>query len=148
MKLSSGLFVLTAGVYAFAGLAAQDAKTTRDGVYTAEQATRGKTFFDANCAKCHHVDSTPGLPKKEGPVLAGDSFFVNWEDKSVFDLSTNIRLGMPPDGSITVEAAQAADVIAYLLQINKLPAGQSELPADAAARAIKITRPALVAPAH
>jgi mono/diheme cytochrome c family protein len=146
MWMRSWLFVLAAGVYTVAAVAAQDAKTTRDGVYTSDQATRGKTFFEANCAKCHHTDATPGLPKKEGPVLAGDTFFNTWEDKSVFDLSTNIRLGMPPDGSITVDNTQAVDVIAYILHVNKLPAGQTELPADNTARAIKITRPAAGAP--
>ena len=29
------------------------AKTTNDGVYTAAQADRGKTVFDAKCTGCH-----------------------------------------------------------------------------------------------
>lgn len=142
------MIVLAAGVYAAATLAAQDPKTTRDGVYTDAQAARGKAFYTANCAKCHLVDTTPGTPRLEGPVLVGDTFFNTWEDKSVFDLSTNIRLGMPPDGSVIVEAGQAADVIAFLLQVNKLPAGQAELPSDNTARAIKIARPAAEIPSR
>ena len=142
MRVRPFLFVLAAGVYAAVSLSAQDQKTTRDAVYTEAQAERGKAFFGTVCAKCHATATVAGAPRLEGPVLGGDLFFNNWEDKSVFDLATNIRLGMPPDGSVTVDPKQAADVIAYLLQVNKLPAGQTELPADNTARAIKIMRPA------
>lgn len=142
MRVRPFVFVFAAGVYAVAALAAQDQKTTRDGVYTEAQAERGKAFFGTVCAKCHATEAVAGAPRLEGPILGGESFFNNWEDKSVFDLSTNIRLGMPPDGSVIVDPKQAADLIAYLLQVNKLPAGQAELPADNTARAIKIMRPA------
>jgi len=131
---------LSVGVGADAGLG--QSRTTRDGVYTAEQAARGKAFFTKTCSKCHATAFVPDGPPMEGPPLGGDSFFNNWEDKSVFDLITNIRLGMPPDGSVNVSAAQAADAIAFLLEANTLPAGATELPSDAAARNVKILRPA------
>jgi quinoprotein glucose dehydrogenase len=117
----------------------QERRTTRDGVYTAAQAARGKEAFTKTCARCHILD--PSLPKLEGPPLAGQSFFNTWEEKSVFDLATSIRLGMPPDGSVVIDAAMAADLIAFILESNKLPPGSSELVADASARAIKIAGP-------
>jgi mono/diheme cytochrome c family protein len=40
---------------------------------------------------------------------------------------------MPADKPGTLKPEQAADVIAYLLQKASFPAGQTELPADAAA---------------
>ncbi len=151
MRSTTSVLVLAAGTYAAAffmtGVSAevgprQSARTTRDGVYTAGQAARGKAFFTQTCSKCHTTTFVPGGPQMEGPPLGGDSFFNNWEDKSVFDLITNIRLGMPPDGSVNVSAAQAADVIAFLLEASKLPTGASELPSDTAARSVKIMRPA------
>lgn len=151
MRPTISVLVAAAGMYATAffvtgvmadGGPQQSARTTRDGVYTAEQAARGKAFFTQTCSKCHTTTLVPGGPQMEGPPLGGDSFFNSWEDKSVFDLITNIRLGMPPDGSVNVTAAQAADVIAFLLEASKLPAGASELPSDAAARSVKILRPA------
>ncbi|HSG01164.1 MAG TPA: cytochrome c [Vicinamibacterales bacterium] len=141
------LFVLAAGAYAAALSAAapatvsggQQGKTTLDGVYTAEQAARGKAFFEKTCARCHTFE--PVTPKLEGPLLGGDTFFNNWEGKSVFQLVTSIRLGMPPDGSVIVESAQAADVVAFIFETNKLPAGPEALVADATARNLKIARP-------
>jgi mono/diheme cytochrome c family protein len=140
------LFVLAAGVYAAVlsaapatGSGRQEGKTTLDGVYTAEQAARGKAFFEKTCARCHTFE--PVTPKLEGPLLGGDTFFNNWEGKSVFQLVTSIRLGMPPDGSVIVEAAQAADVVAFIFETNKLAAGAEALVADATARNIKIARP-------
>jgi mono/diheme cytochrome c family protein len=122
-----------------AGPAVQEGQTTLDGVYTEAQAVRGKEFFEKTCAKCHVFE--PVTPKLEGPLLGGETFFNNWEGKSVFQIVTSIRLGMPPDGSVIVDATQAADVVAFILMTNKLPAGTSELVADATARNIKIARP-------
>lgn len=119
--------------------AAQD-KTVREGVYATEQATRGKAEFTKVCAKCHAVD--PAAPALEGPHLVGATFFNNWDGRSVFDLATSIRLTMPPDGSIAINPDLAADLIAYILQVNKFPAGKTPLKADPSARAIKIVPPA------
>jgi cytochrome c5 len=149
MRRRSFVLGLAAGAYAaavltvsLAGVASpQEGKTTRDGVYTAAQAARGKELFEKVCSKCHVFAVDPSVPKLEGPPLGGATFFNNWEDKTIFALATSIRLGMPPDGSVTVDAQQAADVIAFILQSNTLPAGESELTADASARNIKIARP-------
>jgi len=146
MRTTSLLFLVAAGAYAAAvsvaastGPARQEGRTTLDGVYSADQAARGKAFFERTCSRCHTFE--PVTPKLEGPLLGGDTFFNNWEGKSVFQLVTSIRLGMPPDGSVIVEAAQAADVVAFILETNKLPAGLADLVADATARSIKIARP-------
>jgi mono/diheme cytochrome c family protein len=147
MRTTSFLLSVAAGAYAgtllavtlSAGPAVQEGQTTLDGVYTEAQAVRGKEFFEKTCAKCHVFE--PVTPKLEGPLLGGETFFNNWEGKSVFQIVTSIRLGMPPDGSVIVDATQAADVVAFILMTNKLPAGTSELVADATARNIKIARP-------
>ena len=147
MRTTSFLLAVAAGAYAgtlltvalSAGPAVQEGQTTLDGVYTEAQAVRGKEFFEKTCAKCHVFE--PVTPKLEGPLLGGETFFNNWEGKSVFQIVTSIRLGMPPDGSVIVDATQAADVVAFILMTNKLPAGTSELVADATARNIKIARP-------
>jgi mono/diheme cytochrome c family protein len=114
-------------------------KTVRDGVYTTAQATRGKTTFDTVCSRCHALDSTTqGL---DGPPLGGETFFASWSDQNLYTLVQQIMLAMPPDGSVTLEPAETADVVAYLLQANSLPAGEQELKADASARAIRIVPP-------
>jgi len=114
-------------------------QTTRDGVYTKAQAERGKATFTTVCSTCHALDSTTaGL---EGPPLGGEMFFTNWADQNVYTLVTQIMLSMPPDGSVALGPEDTADLIAYILQANKLPDGQSDLKADASARDIKIVAP-------
>jgi cytochrome c len=115
--------------------------TIRDGVYTKAQAERGKAAFDATCAKCHSlVEGVKTGHKDEGPALAGDKFLTKWDGRTVFDLVSNIRLNMPPDGSVFLEANETADLIAYLLQVNKFPEGEHELPGDTSARAIAMAK--------
>jgi S-disulfanyl-L-cysteine oxidoreductase SoxD len=107
--------------------AASPAKTTLDGVYTADQAARGKAQYSANCSTCHMDDlsgSGQALP------LAGDAFMDVWEGQTVADLFAIIQGTMPQDkpGSLTPEVA--LDVISYILQQNKFPAGKDELKND------------------
>jgi quinoprotein glucose dehydrogenase len=138
MKALGGLAaagVLLAMVVAVASVQA----TVRDGVYTKAQAERGKATFRQYCTTCHAFDSTAaGL---DGPPLGGEAFFTNWTDQNVYTLVTQIMLSMPPDGSVALEPADTADVIAYILETNKLPAGETELKADASARNIRIVPP-------
>lgn len=62
-----------------------------------------------------------------GP-LAGSEFYARWGDHSVGDLMET-RMSMPMEGD-KLSPEVYADIIAYLLKFNKLPAGSVELPAD------------------
>jgi mono/diheme cytochrome c family protein len=146
-----GLAVLAIGlasiVAAYAGatraVRADDAKPTKtamDGVYTDDQAKRGKAQYSQTCASCHMDDlsgSGQALP------LAGDAFLQVWEGQSVNDLFQLILTTMPQDkpGTLTPEAT--LDVAAYLLQYNQFPSGKEELKNDPdALKAILITKKA------
>jgi S-disulfanyl-L-cysteine oxidoreductase SoxD len=119
------------------GDAPKPAKTTQDGVYTDDQAARGKTQYSQNCASCHLDDlsgSGQALP------LSGDSFMQSWEGQTIDDLFEVIHDTMPQDkpGSLTPDVT--ADVISYILKFNKFPAGATELTSDPAAlKSIVIT---------
>ena len=138
------LAALLAGALAYVGGtirsvgAADEQKTTMDGVYTNDQATRGKTQYSQACANCHMDDlsgSGQALP------LAGDAFTETWEGQSVADLFDLIHNTMPQDKPGTLSPDATVDVIAYLLQYNKFPAGPNELKNDPAAlRNIIITK--------
>ncbi len=114
-------------------------KTTVDGVYTEEQASRGQMVFADSCAGCHQPDlSGDG----QTPALVGKDFNVDWNDLTVGDLFERTTGTMPADKPGTLKPEQAADVIAYLLQKGGFPAGATELPADTAAlKAIKFVSP-------
>jgi cytochrome c5 len=98
-----------------------------DGVYTDDQAARGKAQYNTSCSSCHMEDlsgSGQALP------LAGDAFTDVWEGQTMADLLGLVQGTMPQDkpGSLTPEAA--LDVITYILQYNKYPSGKDELKND------------------
>jgi quinoprotein glucose dehydrogenase len=107
--------------------AAENATSVWEGVYTKEQAARGKTRYFTACAVCHG-----GLLQgdSDSPELAGNSFMKRWGDQSVGTLfafaSSQMPIGRP--GSLGVQGY--ADVIAHILATNGFPEGQRELPPD------------------
>jgi S-disulfanyl-L-cysteine oxidoreductase SoxD len=107
--------------------AAGSAKTTLDGVYTDDQAKRGKAAYDQNCTTCHMDDL---MGNGQALPLAGDDFMEVWEGQTVDDLFDIIHSTMPQDrpGSLSPEAT--VDVVTYLLQFNQFPSGKEELKAD------------------
>jgi quinoprotein glucose dehydrogenase len=117
-------------VAAGAPRAAENVTSVWEGVYTKEQAARGKTRYFTSCAVCHG----PQLQgDSDSPELAGNSFMKRWGDQSVGTLfafaSTQMPVGRP--GSLGVQGY--ADVIAHILATNGFPDGQRELPASSQA---------------
>ncbi|MDX2005246.1 MAG: c-type cytochrome [Meiothermus sp.] len=104
-------------------------KAVSDGVYTARQADRGKAIYAAQCAMCHG----PAMAGGAAPALAGNAALARWKEKTVADVFTAIKVRMPvgKPGSLTFQ--QAADVTAYILQVNKFKAGNALLAQDAKA---------------
>lgn len=121
------VFVAVAGalaiVLAYSAVNAQD-KTVWDGVYTEAQAKRGEATWSEKCAKCHGPDMTGG----DAPSLVGSEFGGNWDDLSLGDLADRIRISMPQDNPQSLTREEVAGVIALVLQNNRVPAGQTELP--------------------
>jgi len=107
--------------------AAENVASVWQGVYTKEQAARGKARYFASCAVCHG-----GLLQgdSDSPELAGTSFMKRWGDQSVGTLFAFAMSQMPAGrpGSLGVQGY--ADVIAHILATNGFPDGQRELPAN------------------
>jgi mono/diheme cytochrome c family protein len=106
----------------------QAGRTTNDAVFTAEQAMRGQTAYQAQCAACHGATLAGA---EAAPALTGSAFAVSWTEVPVGDLFERIRVSMPQDKPGTLGRQQTADIVAYILSVNKAPAGQVELPGDA-----------------
>ena len=69
----------------------------------------------------------------------GQTFRQHWEGRTVFDLFDQVSALMPKNEPGSLSAKEYADVIAFILRLNKMPAGKTELPTDAAAlRRIRI----------
>jgi len=116
-------------LFGFAGqmLSAQAASSTRDGVYTVEQAQQGKASYGKQCSMCHRPD-LEGMG--QNLPLVGDDFLNNWDDQTLADLSTKIRTSMPASKPGSLTQTETVQLIAYILSANKFPAGKTELPID------------------
>jgi mono/diheme cytochrome c family protein len=132
------LLMITIGSTMYVAAAVQEGtkQTTLDGVYSADQAQRGAASYTQSCAACHG-DTLGG--SDQAPALAGDDFISRWEEQLVSDLADRIRTSMPLDNPGSLSAATTADIVAYVLQVNSLPAGAAELTADAG-KTLKIKR--------
>ena len=112
-----------------------------DRVYTLAQARRGQALFDQNCSSCHSSESGAATS------LTGDDFVARWRGSTVGDLFENIRTSMPENAPGTLSLRQTADVVAYLLHVNRFPAGDADLGADAAIlKQMRMTQPQTTGP--
>ena len=115
-------------IFSLAGLL-QDVPPQRsvwDGVYTDDQAKRGETQYGRNCETCHGADLA-GNPVQEVPALVFDAFLTQWNGRSVKDLFDALKRSMPKDNPGGLNSRAYVDVIAYMLQSNRMPSGTTEL---------------------
>lgn len=104
--------------------------TTSAGVFTEEQAARGKEAYERECAACHLEDM---LGDGIAPPLIGVPFSFRWADLSVAAMFEAIRTTMPQGAPASLSPQAYVDIIAYLLDANEYPTGESELPVNEAA---------------
>jgi mono/diheme cytochrome c family protein len=125
VRIKLGLFIIVA-----ATVWAQSSASLWDGVFTQEQASRGKTLYSKECASCHGqaLDGSG-----QAPPLSGADFKSNWNGQTVDDLFEKMQASMPADQPGKLRREQNADILAFVLGFNGFPAGSKELPADAAA---------------
>ena len=128
---------IAAAMLAFSVAAAQT-KNVWDGVYSDAQAGRGKKSYVTHCAACHNEGLQGG---DLAPELKGEDFLLRWNDKSMFEFVDRIQKTMPQDNPGGLMPQENADIVAYILQVNKMAAGSTDLPSDEAAlKAITITK--------
>jgi len=102
---------------------------SKQGVFTREQAARGREQYLASCSVCHIDDLSGGGP---APQLAGDVFLSRWSSQTVWDLYQRIRTTMPQSAPGSLNDPAYRDIVAFILRANNFPAGAAELPADPA----------------
>ena len=95
------------------------AKTTASGIYTAAQAAKGEETYYTLCISCH--------PKG---TYAGASFKQNWNNRPLWDLWDWISNKMPKNEPGSLSQAEVVQVMAYILQQNKMPVGKVPLQPD------------------
>jgi mono/diheme cytochrome c family protein len=95
--------------------AAAGSRTAAEGVYTAEQARQGLEVHEEYCAKCHHHSYFQG------------SFLLSWQNQPVSALYDLIELKMPEDRPGSLKPREYAALLAYVFELNGLPAGGEKL---------------------
>jgi cytochrome c len=95
------------------------------GVYTAGQAQRGAAVFATQCVTCHGENLTGD--GAEVPALTGKMFLYKWDSLALQALFDLIHTAMPLSNPGTLSGQESADLTAYILSMNQIPAGATEL---------------------
>jgi mono/diheme cytochrome c family protein len=107
----------------------EPSRSVKDGVYAEPQARRGQAVYLEECSRCHSEGLSGG---ESSPALAGDAFLEKWNGKTVDELFEVIRTTMPADSPGRLSRQQYVDIVAYMFEVNKFPAGKGELERDSA----------------
>jgi hypothetical protein len=114
-----------------AGTQAGDERSTMAGVYTDKQADAGGDLFSNICSNCHKVAEHSSA-----------TFKAKWNGALVWDLYQIIGETMPKDDPESLSLSERAELVAFLLKKNGLPAGTADLSTDPAVlKKIKIEMP-------
>lgn len=85
-------------------------------LFTSAQADRGQQLFRSVCSSCHYTNE-----------FSGEDFRYAWRRQNADDLFEYMADAMPEDAPGSLSSQQYLDVLAYMLELNGLPAGGSEL---------------------
>lgn len=103
--------------------------TTDDAIYTESQAQEGERLYDRHCLTCHDK-------KYFKPV------FRTWAGQPLGILYTIMSTSMPQTNPGALPRKDYVDILAYLLALNRYPAGNRELDyRDNALDRVLITEP-------
>lgn len=119
------LALALAAAWAPAALAAQAAPASRAASYTQAQADQGRDLYAESCVRCHGEELMGG--EGGGPPLLGESLAYTWGGQRITGLLRFVQTNMPMSDPGTLEPAQAAAVVAYVLSMNGVAAGETPL---------------------
>lgn len=115
-------------VLAVAAISQIAVHSVSDGVFTAQQADRGKASYATNCAVCHGDQLEGG--GESGPSLSGDDFTLAWGGHTIAELVNRIHDTMPANEPGKLSRDEVTAITAFILASNKFPPGSTELPSD------------------
>lgn len=117
---SAALALAAVGVWSITPMSSLEAqtapRTTKAGVYTADQAVKGREVFNSNCLGCHTTAT------HQGPA-----FTNKWFGRALFDLYDYVSQAMPKAAPGSLTEDEYVWVTAYILRLNGMPPGRTEL---------------------
>jgi len=127
--VAGAVFVLWIGAVLGGAMQAQESDVPiYAGVFSAEQAARGKLAFEANCARCHRANLEG---TERGPALKGENFWSHWENETLATLFVKVRDNMPPNFTgAELDPQTKLDIVTHILTTNEFPSGHGELKPD------------------
>ena len=93
--------------------------SAQDSIFIAAQVERGIKVYESHCAECH-------MPEQ----FTMDIFINTWNGRYLFEIYELIRTTMPYENPGRLSKKEVANVLAYILSLNDLQAGKSELPTN------------------
>ncbi len=118
--------------------------TIWSGVYTEEQAQRGKKVHAALCTRCHgpRLDGAGQSDMPNSPAIARDPLLRKWDGQPIAALYVLTKATMPPTAAGALSDQEYMDAVAYILKMSRAPTGTAELvPESEALNSIMITLP-------
>ncbi len=101
------------------------------GIFTSDQANRGRAAFEEACSECH-----------TNSEFRGRTFQSNWGHRTVYSFYRTLRSTMPDDSPGSLAEVTYLDVVSYILSINGHAAGPVKLAADSPMRKVRMAPPA------
>jgi hypothetical protein len=105
----------------------QPFKTVWAGVYSADQADRGKQTAAQLCGRCHGADLKGG---QAAHGLTGRIFFDRWNNLRLLDVTAYIQAAMPHEHEFVIPADSTRDIVGFMLRESGVPAGREPMPKD------------------
>lgn len=102
--------------------------TIWNGVYTPQQSERGQKAYSQSCSSCHRDDLSGS--DDGAPALRGAVFVERWKDRPLSEMFFVLRESMPQNTPGSLSGKEYADILAFMLNRNDVPAGHAELSSD------------------
>ena len=121
-----------------------ESESVWDGVFTEAQAERGRAVYPGPCGLCHgrRLDGAPDDPDMRAtPPLARARFLRIWDGRTLATLFEYTRATMPEGNPASLADQEYVDIIAYMLSVSGMPAGNEELQPDPQSLARFVIRP-------
>lgn len=107
---------------------AQVASAAGSGMYSVDQAARGRAAFGDTCKECHASSE-----------FRGRAFEFSWRRRTAWDFYREVRRTMPEDFPGGLSPQTYVDIIAYVLEINDYSPGGPELsPSEESLRTVPL----------
>lgn len=119
---SRRLLSIAATLLVFGAPDAVQAQQALPPTYSDSQALRGREWFVSVCQACHETKD-----------MTSPDFKVKWAGRTAFDLFEIISTTMPEEEPGTLTQRTYVDIVAYLMQLNGVPAGTTALAAEQSA---------------